>query len=115
MGRATMSVIASSREIDQVFQEGRREARSEFIALIRRTPEGRGLEGRVAFIAGKRLGSAVLRNRAKRVLRESVRRTGGPWPGFDVALIARASTGATPWKKLDDSVLIALRKGGVVG
>lgn len=45
--------------------------------------------GRVAYLAGKRLGVAPKRNRAKRVLREAARLEGAPWPGFRVVLIAR--------------------------
>ncbi len=88
-----MSTIKSSREIDSIFRDSRRVAHPLVIALIAKTPEGRGHDGRVAFIAGKKLGPAVSRNRAKRVLREAVRAAGGPWPGFDVALIATRKTG----------------------
>ena len=45
--------------------------------------------GRVAFIAGKKLGNAVWRNRAKRRMREVCREVGGPFPGYDVAFVAR--------------------------
>jgi len=47
--------------------------------------------GRVAYIAGKRLGSAPKRSRAKRVLREAARLEGAPWFGLRVVLIARES------------------------
>jgi len=66
------------------------------------------------FVAGKRLGGAVWRNRAKRVMREAVRRAGGPWPGFDVALVAKSDTGEAPTGDLDASLDQALRRGGVV-
>ena len=42
------------------------------------------LGSRVAFIAGKKLGGAVVRNRCRRVLREAVRHENGAWPGWDV-------------------------------
>lgn len=48
--------------------------------------------GRVAFIAGKKLGNAVWRNRAKRRMREACREVGGPFSGYDVAFVARKST-----------------------
>ena len=75
-----MTTIKSSREIDMVFRTATRVAHPLLIALIAQTPEGRGPQGRVAFIAGKRLGGAVLRNRSRRVLREAARRAGAPWP-----------------------------------
>lgn len=101
---AAMSTITSSREIDEVFREGTRVVCAEFIALIRRTPAGRGPEGRVAFIAGKRLGGAVIRNRAKRVMREAVKRRGAAWPGYDVALIARPKTANSSERMLDHAI-----------
>ncbi len=96
-----MRTIRSTREVDEVFREGERVSHPLLIALIRETPQERGPEGRVAFIAGKRLGNAVVRNRCKRVLRAAVRRSGGPWPGVDVALIARAGTPTAAPGELD--------------
>jgi ribonuclease P protein component len=44
----------------------------------------------VAFVAGRRLGGAVARNRARRLLREAWRAVEqGPSPGSDVVLVAR--------------------------
>ena len=45
--------------------------------------------GRVAFVAGKKLGNAPQRNRAKRRLRAAAAGQGAPWPGYDVVLVAR--------------------------
>lgn len=82
-------------------------------ALVRETPEGRGPQGRVAFIAGKRMGGAVLRNRAKRVLRAAVDRAGGPWPGHDVVLIARERTATAPAAELDRGLSSIVTRGGL--
>ena len=48
-----------------------------------------GNQGRVAFAAGKKMGGAPLRNRAKRRLREAARLTGAPWCGADVVFVAQ--------------------------
>jgi ribonuclease P protein component len=46
---------------------------------------------RVAVVASRRVGSAVARNRAKRLLREASRTVA--WkPGLDVVLVARAAS-----------------------
>ena len=106
-----MGTIKSSREIDSIFRDSQRVAHPLFIALIARTPEGRGPEGRVAFIAGRRMGSAVRRNRAKRVLRAAVRSAGGPWSGFDVLLIATRLTGTASPPELDKAFSRLVSRG----
>ena len=108
-----MGTIKSSREIDKIFRESRRAAHPLLIALVAPTPEGRGPMGRVAFIAGKRLGGAVLRNRCKRVMREAVRRAGGPWSGRDVLLIARPGTASASTAALDAALSSVLTRAGV--
>ena len=46
--------------------------------------------GAVAFVAGRRVGGAVLRNRARRILRAAWRElASGVRDGFDVVLVAR--------------------------
>ena len=109
-----MSTIRSSREIDTIFRSSRRVAHPLLIALVAQTPEGRGHSGRVAFVAGKKMGNAVARNRAKRVLREAHRRAGGPWPGFDVLLIARTGTGQASTEALDRALSTILDRAGVL-
>jgi len=99
-----MSTIKSSREIDSIFRDSRRVAHPLVIALIAKTPEGRGPGGRVAFVAGKRLGNAVTRNRSKRVLRAAARRAGAPWPGHDVVLIATVRTKTATEGDLDKAL-----------
>ena len=108
-----MGTIKSSREIDRIFRGAKRAAHPLLIVLAAQTPEGRGRFGRVAFIAGKKLGGAVLRNRCRRVLREAVRRAQGPWPGWDVVVIARPDTATVKAAELDEALRGALRKAGV--
>ena len=65
---------------------------------------------RVGFTATKQIGGAVVRNRAKRRLREAARllipQLG--LPGCDYVLIARSGTTARPWPRLLDDVKSAL-------
>lgn len=49
---------------------------------------------RVAVVAGKRVGGAVARNRAKRVLRAAWPQVAGLTRGSDAVLVARASIAA---------------------
>jgi ribonuclease P protein component len=65
---------------------------------------------RAGFTATKRVGNAVVRNRARRRLREAVRlllpQLGRP--GFDYVFIARGGTAERPWARLLDDVKSAL-------
>jgi len=108
-----MSTIKSSREIDTIFRVATRVAHPLIILLVIETPEGRDPSGRVAFVAGKKLGNAVHRNRCKRVLRAAVRRCGGPWSGHDVALIARVGLATAPVEDVDRAVANIIARAGL--
>ena len=58
------------------------------MVIIKRNEKQHDLRGRVAFIAGKKLGNAVWRNRAKRRMRALCRDLNGPFPGYDVIFLA---------------------------
>lgn len=64
----------------------------------------------MGFTATKKIGNAVVRNRAKRRLREAARALlpEHGLPGYDYVLIARASTTARDWTDLLDDARKAL-------
>lgn len=85
------------------------------LSLIVLSTEGQhDRNGRVAFIAGKKLGNAVWRNRAKRRMREVCREVGGPFPGYDVAFVARKGIAEYPYCEIVDHVRGSLEKQGLL-
>ncbi len=84
-----METIKSRRDFEQVFTAGRRYGSSLVRLCVLRDPSA---GGRVAFVAAKRLGNAVFRNRCKRVLREAARACELPRAGADVIVFATRAT-----------------------
>jgi ribonuclease P protein component len=96
--------IKSTDEITTLFKTAQRITTSNLIVLSSETDAKRDLPGRVAFIAGKRLGSAPRRNRAKRLMREAASFAQVPWSGFDVAFIAREQTASATLTALIEDI-----------
>ena len=94
-----METIKSRGDISDLFSCGKR-LHTPYLTFIVLPTKQHGQQGRVAFIAGKKLGCAVWRNRAKRRLRAVCRELGGPWEGHDVVFMARRSTADDPYVKL---------------
>lgn len=107
---AKARTIASSNEIGDALRQGQRRSSSVVTIHICATPEQRGLEGRVAYIAAKRLGGAVWRNRSRRVLREAFRLAGGPVPGLDILVVATRATAEAAPAEVAKSIVEILRR-----
>jgi ribonuclease P protein component len=121
MTRTTLPAEASP-SVERPIIE-RMQRRAEFLAAARGASCARGAvvvqaldrsatraQIRAGFTATRKVGGAVVRNRAKRRLREAARLTlpllGKP--GFDYVFIARGGTTARPWSRLLDDVKSAL-------
>lgn len=86
-----MKTIKARSDFERVYTRGQR-YNHPLMRMVICDAVSEGDPGRVAFAAPKRLGNAVLRNRSKRVLRETARACDFPVPGHDVILFATAAT-----------------------
>ena len=106
---------------------GRLKKRAEFLAVAGRgRKQGRGAllvqvlqhgEGqvRLGFTATKKLGNAVVRNRAKRRMRAAARAefAANPAPGHDIVLVAREAIRDNSFAALRDDLRAALIRLGL--
>lgn len=86
-----MRTLKSRQEFERAFTQGRR-YNHPLIRMIVCDALDEGDPGRVAFVAAKRLGCAVVRNRSKRVLRVAAQTCGLPATGRDIILFATPRT-----------------------
>ena len=107
------------------FKIERLKSRPQFLAAAKGVSEARGAvvvqrldraDGeatvRLGFTATRKVGGAVVRNRAKRRLREAARALAPELarPGSDYVFIARMGTADRPWDRLLDDVKSALTR-----
>jgi ribonuclease P protein component len=86
---AVKGTIKSTDEISAFFKTAQKITTNNLMVLVKKRDDKRGSQGRVAFVAGKRLGNAPQRNKAKRLMRHAAFLAGVPWPDVDVVFIAR--------------------------
>lgn len=91
--------------------KGVSEARGAVVIQKRDRADGDPAVG-VGFTATRKIGGAVVRNRAKRRMREAARALlpHHAQPGCDYVLIARMGTAERPWARLLDDVKSALTR-----
>ncbi|MCX7680713.1 MAG: ribonuclease P protein component [Anaerolineae bacterium] len=98
-------------DVRRVYHEGRAWAHTLLVLIAR--PNGLTLT-RVGVTASRKLGSAVVRNRAKRLLREAARRL---YPhmaaGWDVMLVARPPITTVKEQQVEEALMSLLRQSGL--
>ena len=71
---------------------------------------------RTAFLASKKVGNSVQRNRAKRLMRESYRLNEDRFSsGYDLIFIARNTIGGKKLRDVEQSLMNAAARGKVTG
>jgi ribonuclease P protein component len=69
---------------------------------------------RVAFVAGRRVGNAVARNRAKRLMREAARALYPRFdPGWDMVLVARRRILSMKTPQVESALASLARRAGI--
>jgi ribonuclease P protein component len=105
-------VIRDKRDFKRLYNRGK-SAGGKYIVLFY-VKNGLGYS-RHAFLASKKVGNSVRRNRARRLLRESYRRQESRiGKGYDILLIARNTIEGVKCGEVEQSVVTTLRKSGLL-
>ena len=89
--------IRRREDFQQVYDRGARHSAKLMTVFILPQPGG---PTRLGIAATRKLGGAVTRNRAKRLIREIFRRHRHP-PGLDIVVVPRAALLEAPWQVIE--------------
>ena len=96
-------------EYRQVYDNARAQHGRAFVVFVQLEPT---LERRAGFVAGRRVGNAVKRNRARRLLREAYRRLKAELPtkGFRLVFVARSPCPELSFSDIDREMRLMLQR-----
>ena len=103
--------LKGKKEFDTVFTEGRSWANN--FVVLRAVPNGAGVN-RYGIVAGRRLGGAVVRNKAKRRLRAAVSKI-AVGEGWDIVLVARKAAADTDYHTLEKATKDLFARARLLG
>ena len=105
--------LKENRQFRRLYQKGKSAVGGGMVLYCRKNGLDHNRLGRTASV---KLGHAVVRNRARRRLREVYRvNSGALKQGYDIILVARGKTVSTGWKELNDTFLRLCRKLELMG
>ncbi|MGA9450212.1 MAG: ribonuclease P protein component [Verrucomicrobiia bacterium] len=112
LGRA--SRLGQNRDFARVRQQGRRLAQGCLIANWNRLPDGSS--PKLGVVTSRKIGGAVERSRARRLLRESFRQHQHElFQPVELVLVARPSIAGRGFAEVEKDLLTALNRAGLLG
>lgn len=97
-------------DFDRTFDQGSKVVSSLLVVIAAKTPatDSAPALDRIGLVVSKKVGNSVVRNRVKRVLRESFRNAEGH--GLDLVVIARPAAANADFVDLNKDLGFALKK-----
>jgi ribonuclease P protein component len=109
---ATLARLSSPTAFRSVFSSGRSYASGPVVLYVAKRAEGGPT--RAGFVVSRKIGGAVARNRAKRLLREVLRLESSNLPeGLDLVVIARPSIAGADYQMIASNVRSVLESAGL--
>ena len=100
--------LKENHEFRRLYQKGASAVSGCMVVYCRKNKLG---HNRLGITVSVKLGHAVVRNRARRRLREVYRLNGGALKqGYDIILVARTRTVKASWQELNDTFMKLCRK-----
>ena len=105
-------VLRKQEDFTRLYKKGRSSGSKALVLLTRKN----GLSyNRKAFLASKKVGNSVCRNRARRLMKEAFRKTEAELPvGYDFLLIARHAILDCKCQQVEESLRMACKKTGLI-
>ena len=106
------NVLRNQRDFDSIYKKGK-SVGDRFVVVFYK--KNNLSYNRLAFLASKKVGNSVMRNRARRLMKESLRLSNIKLPaGYDFVIIARQTIGASKCQNVQKSLESAFRRTGVL-
>lgn len=111
-GLARHQRLTRSSDFRAAFDAGRKAVGRRMVLYLLPRPDGRL---RLGVVSSRKVGGAVQRNRARRLLREAYRRNRHRFHGaVDVVLVARSELLAATWPDIEAELLALARRSGIL-
>jgi len=105
-------VLRNKADFDAIYKKGKSQGDRYVVVFYKKNDLG---FNRICFLASKKVGNSVKRNRARRLMKESFRNLEDVCPtGYDLIIIARNSISGRKQQEVEYSLKNALKRAGLL-